>query len=99
MYYIPLRDKYITDYVRGHSSITIHLPFNLIVMSQHNIHCPKCNITHEVDALRSGGVVSTILSIQCGFQTSNKAEIAKLLGLEEVHRQRIANYEMPAVDY
>jgi len=68
-------------------------------MSQHNINCPKCHTTHEVDVLRNGGIAGVIVSEQCGFQTNNKAEIMKLLGLEEIHRQRVRGYEIPAQDY
>lgn len=70
-------------------------------MSQHTINCPKCGNQHEVDAFRSGGIANVIFTIgnsQCDFNTEDRQEINKLLGLEERHRQRIQDHEMPAHD-
>lgn len=71
-------------------------------MSQHIINCPKCGNQHEVDVFRSSGVANAIFTIgnsKCNFNTEDKQEVNKLLGIEEIHRQRMANYEMPKRDY
>ena len=71
-------------------------------MSQHIINCPKCGNQHEVDAFRKGGVANAIFTIgnaKCNFSTEDIKEVRKLLGIEEVHRQRIKWSEMPSRDY
>lgn len=71
-------------------------------MSQHTINCPSCNTQHIVDVFRSGGIANAIISLDnksCKFETSDRKEIIKLLGIEETHRQRIYWQEMPKEDY
>lgn len=67
-------------------------------MSQHIINCPKCKKQHEVDAFRSGGIANALFTVgnpNCTFNTEDKQEINRLLGIEEMHKQRIRTYEMP----
>lgn len=70
-------------------------------MSQHVINCPSCNKQHEVDAFRSGGIANVIMTLgnpDCSFSTEDRVLIRQLLGLEETHRQRMRNGEMPKID-
>ena len=68
-------------------------------MAQQIIQCPKCRQQHTADVFRSGGNAVAIHADQCGYLTDNKAEVMKVLGMEELHAERVRNYEMPAEDY
>lgn len=67
-------------------------------MSQQIIKCPKCGTEHTADVFRSGSNAVAIHADKCGYFTQNKAEVIKVLGIEELHAERVRNYEMPQFD-